>query len=328
MRYPGLKEEYYLADFEPDERVLGELGVEPGRILCVLRTAPSYALYLGGAESALPPRILRRLVEDERTQTVVLACNDEQRRAVRELGLERVLVPERAVDGRSLVAFADLPVSAGGTMNREAAVLGTPVWSIFEGRLGAVDEQLAREGRLRFLSDPSTSSWRRSPRPRGGTGSAAIQACLSVWPFRTRCRTLRGDGQADRARGDDRRPAADVFAYVTDFSRVPEWQATAIEGRLESERMEQGARAFEVRKVLGRELESTLTIVEYADRRGASPRRSRRPLSYRVSSSSSPTTAARRFSSSSKVSPAGSSASTSPWSRSRSATRSRTTSAA
>jgi uncharacterized protein len=59
------------------------------------------------------------------------------------------------VDGRSLVAFADLLVSAGGTMNREAAVLGTPVWSIFEGRLGAVDELLARQGRLRFLADPS-----------------------------------------------------------------------------------------------------------------------------------------------------------------------------
>jgi uncharacterized protein len=63
-------------------------------------------------------------------------------------------VPDRAVDGRSLVAFADVLVSAGGTMNREAAVLGTPVWSIFEGRLGAVDEALAREGRLRFLRSP------------------------------------------------------------------------------------------------------------------------------------------------------------------------------
>ena len=65
------------------------------------------------------------------------------------------MVPDRAVDGRSLVAFADVLVSAGGTMNREAAVLGTPVWSIFEGRLGAVDEMLVNEGRLRFLSDPS-----------------------------------------------------------------------------------------------------------------------------------------------------------------------------
>jgi hypothetical protein len=74
-----------------------------------------------------------------------------------------VFVPDRAVDGRSLVAFADVLVSAGGTMNREAAVLGTPVWSIFEGRLGAVDERLAAEGRLRFLTDPVDLTIERKP---------------------------------------------------------------------------------------------------------------------------------------------------------------------
>jgi predicted glycosyltransferase len=74
-----------------------------------------------------------------------------------------VVVPRRAVDGRSLVALADLLVSAGGTMNREAAVLGTPVWSIFEGRLGAVDELLARQGRLRFLTDPAQLVIARKP---------------------------------------------------------------------------------------------------------------------------------------------------------------------
>jgi uncharacterized protein len=155
IRYPGLKEEYYLADFEPDEAVLRQLGVDPAEPLCVVRTAPSYALYLGGSENELLPRLLRHLSETERAQTVVLARTPEQRQAVSALGLERVIVPERAVDGSSLVAFADALVSAGGTMNREAAVLGTPVWSMFEGRMGAVDEQLAREGRLRFLTDPA-----------------------------------------------------------------------------------------------------------------------------------------------------------------------------
>ena len=155
VQYPGLKEEYYLADFEPDPAVLEALGVERDAILAVVRTAPSYALYLGGSENDLVPAVLRRLASDDRTQTVVLARTPEQRDAIRALGLDRVVVPDRAVDGRSLVAFADLLVSAGGTMNREAAVLGTPVWSIFEGRLGAVDEQLTAEGRLRFLSDPA-----------------------------------------------------------------------------------------------------------------------------------------------------------------------------
>ncbi|MDQ3894035.1 MAG: DUF354 domain-containing protein [Actinomycetota bacterium] len=163
-RYPGLKEEYYLSEFEPDERVLDELAVEREAVLCVVRTAPSYALYLGGAESVLLPRVLRRLAADKRTRTVVLARNEAQRRAIRELAVERVVVPGRAVDGRSLVAFADALVSAGGTMNREAAVLGTPVWSIFEGRLGAVDELLLREGRLRLLRDAAEITVAKKPR--------------------------------------------------------------------------------------------------------------------------------------------------------------------
>lgn len=155
VRYPGLKEEYYMSDFEPDPEVLPALGVDPALPLCVVRTAPSYALYLGGSENPLLPRLLQHLSESEGAQTVVLARTPEQREEIRSLGLERVIVPDRAMDGRSLVALADALVSAGGTMNREAAVLGTPVWSIFEGRLGAVDERLAREGRLRFLSDPA-----------------------------------------------------------------------------------------------------------------------------------------------------------------------------
>ena len=153
VRYPGLKEEYYLAGFEPDESVPGELGVDRERILAIVRTAPSYALYLGGSENDLLPRVLRRLL-DEGAQVVVLARTDEQRRKLRELDAA-LIVPERAVDGRSLAALADLVVSAGGTMIREAAVLGTPVWSIFEGRPGAVDEQLERQGRIRFLRHPA-----------------------------------------------------------------------------------------------------------------------------------------------------------------------------
>jgi uncharacterized protein len=161
--YPGLKEEYYLHDFEPDGRVLEELGIDRDRIMCVVRTAPSYALYLGGSENPLLPRLLRRLSEREGAQTVVLPRTPEQASAIAALGLPGVVVARRAVDARSLVAFADGLVSAGGTMNREAAVLGTPVWSIFEGRLGAVDERLLREGRLRVLEDPEGVNLTRKP---------------------------------------------------------------------------------------------------------------------------------------------------------------------
>ena len=163
VRYPGLKEEYYMADFEPDPAVLEQLGIDRELPLAVVRTAPSYALYLGGSETPLLPQVLEHVVRNEGAQAVVLARTPEQRQAVREQGLERVIVPDRAVDGRSLVAYADVLVSAGGTMNREAAVLGTPVWSIFEGRLGAVDEMLAREGRLKFLKDPAEIKVERKP---------------------------------------------------------------------------------------------------------------------------------------------------------------------
>jgi uncharacterized protein len=153
VRFPGLKEEYYLTSFEPDRTALERLGVPEGEPVCVVRTPPSYALYLGGSENALLPPLLRRL-DGQGCWSVVLTRTTEQRAAVNSLGLERAIAPEHAQDGRSLVALADALVSAGGTMNREAAVLGTPVWSIFEGPLGGVDELLIREGRMKILSDP------------------------------------------------------------------------------------------------------------------------------------------------------------------------------
>jgi uncharacterized protein len=149
-RYAGLKEEYYLADFEPDEAVLGELGLERSRPLVVVRTPPEVSLY-HRFENPLFRRVLDRLAGED-TQTVVLPRTREQREEVSRTG--PFTVPEHAVDAQSLVAFADLVISAGGTMNREAVALGTPVYTTFEGRLGAVDERLLHEGRLRRLTDP------------------------------------------------------------------------------------------------------------------------------------------------------------------------------
>jgi uncharacterized protein len=178
VRYPGLKEEYYLADFAPDASVLSRLGIDAERVVAVVRTAPSYALYLGGSENELLPRVLRRLL-DEDAQVVVLARTDEQRRSLRAFD-PGLVVPERAVDGRSLAALADLVVSAGGTMIREAAMLGTPVWSIFEGRPGAVDEQLAREGRIRFLHDPAELRAERAPANRQRRGRRDVADLLRL----------------------------------------------------------------------------------------------------------------------------------------------------
>jgi len=143
--YAGLKEEYYLADFEPSTAVLDELGIDRSQPLIVVRTPPDVSLY-HRFENPLFTGVLERL---SGTQTVVLPRTAAQRA---ELGA--FIVPERAIDAQSLIAYADLVISAGGTMNREAVALGTPVFTTFEGRLGAVDEGLLREGRMRKLDDP------------------------------------------------------------------------------------------------------------------------------------------------------------------------------
>ena len=178
VRYPGLKEEYYLASFQPNRRVAQELGLDRERVVCVVRTAPSYALYLAGSETELLSKLLRRLAGED-AQTVVLARTAEQRRAVHAISGELV-VPDRAVDGLSLIALADVVVSAGGTMVREAAVLGTPVWSIFEGRVGAVDELLAKEGRLRFLREPDELELAKAPPDRPPRSRRDVSALLEL----------------------------------------------------------------------------------------------------------------------------------------------------
>ena len=146
--YPGLKEEYYLSDFEPDPGIFTALGIDPQKAVAVVRTPPAVSLY-HRFENDVFARVLDRLAD---VQTVVLPRTPEQRAELQEAA--RFIVPERAIDAQSLIAFADVVVSAGGTMNREAVALGTPVYTVFEGRLGAVDERLIAEGRLRRLTDP------------------------------------------------------------------------------------------------------------------------------------------------------------------------------
>jgi uncharacterized protein len=160
LQYPGLKEEYYLYDFEPDPSVLEALDVDGARTLVVVRTPPDVSLY-HRRSNPLFPQMLGFLGRHESTQVVVLPRAPEQRDYVVHLGLPSVIVPEHAVDAQSLIALSDLVVSAGGTMNREAAALGVPVYTTFGGRMGGVDEMLIREGRLRPLTDPRALDLRK-----------------------------------------------------------------------------------------------------------------------------------------------------------------------
>jgi predicted glycosyltransferase len=152
-QYAGLKEEYYLSDFEPHPGVLAELGLDRERILVVVRTPPDVSLY-HRKSNPLFPQVLSFLGNEEPVQAIVLPRTEEQRDYVRSLALPSVIVPDGAVDAQSLIAVSDLVVSAGGTMNREAAALGIPVYTTYGGRLGGVDEALIRSGRLRPLTDP------------------------------------------------------------------------------------------------------------------------------------------------------------------------------
>jgi uncharacterized protein len=144
--YPGLKEEYYLADFEPGPSILTDLGLTRHDPIVVVRTPPAVSLY-HRFENNLFAQVLARL---QTVQAIVLPRTPEQRAELERAG--NFIVPDRAIDAQSLIAFADVVVSAGGTMNREAVALGTPVYTVFEGRLGAVDERLIAEGRLRRLT--------------------------------------------------------------------------------------------------------------------------------------------------------------------------------
>ncbi|HEY8639581.1 MAG TPA: DUF354 domain-containing protein [Solirubrobacterales bacterium] len=172
FRYPGLKEDYYLSDFEPDPAVLDELDLDLDSVIVVLRPPPETSEY--HEENPLHEGVLDRLAAEPDVQAVVIPRTDRQGQAIRgrrapstEHRAPSFVFPDHAIDAQSLIAFADLVVSAGGTMNREAVALGTPVYTTFAGRMGGVDERLISEGRLRVLGDPGEIELRKRDSPPG-----------------------------------------------------------------------------------------------------------------------------------------------------------------
>jgi predicted glycosyltransferase len=165
VSYPGLKEEYYLADFQPDAAVLDELGLDREKVLVVVRPPPETSEY--HARNDVYGEAIRHLAAAPGVQAVVIPRTERQGEEVRAMRTDNLIVPERAIDAQSLIAFADLVVSAGGTMNREAVALGTPVFTTFAGRMGGVDEALIAEGRLRVLDDAAQLPLRKRETPVG-----------------------------------------------------------------------------------------------------------------------------------------------------------------
>jgi predicted glycosyltransferase len=149
--YAGIKEQVSLADFKPDLGVLASLGLDESRPVAVLRPPATMSLYHRGVANELFGSVLDHLLA-QGAQVVLLPRTPAQAREF--AAAEGVTVPDRPVDGPSLVYLADLVVSAGGTMNREAALLGTPTWTTFAGRMGAVDRSLIESGRMQVLERP------------------------------------------------------------------------------------------------------------------------------------------------------------------------------
>jgi predicted glycosyltransferase len=165
FRYPGLKEDYYLADFSPDPAVLEELGLDPEGLIVVVRPPPETSEY--HEENPLYDGVIDRFAGAADARAVVIPRTAEQAERLHARGAPSLVIPDRAIDAQSLIAFADLVVSAGGTMNREAVALGTPVYTIFTGAMGAVDERLIAEGKLRVLEDPYAIELAKREAPTG-----------------------------------------------------------------------------------------------------------------------------------------------------------------
>jgi predicted glycosyltransferase len=162
--YEGLKEEVYLADFESDHDILKRLEL-PGSdslLTVVARTPPSRATY-HHFDNPVFLDALRNLGSRSDVRCVVLLRHPEQREEIESLKLPRCRVLDNAVDSRSLLLSADAFLGGGGTMTREAALLGVPTYTVFAGKPAAADRWLEAQGRLTRLSE-STASPTLSPR--------------------------------------------------------------------------------------------------------------------------------------------------------------------
>lgn len=153
LKYPGLKEDVYVPRFRPDPSLRTELGLGSEDLVVTLRPPATEAHYHNEEAEVLLDAALNLLVEKPEARVILLPRNEKQAKILRRdwakwIKNRKVIIPEQVVDGLNLIWISDLVISGGGTMNREAAALGVPVYSIFRGSIGGVDKYLASSGRL------------------------------------------------------------------------------------------------------------------------------------------------------------------------------------
>lgn len=156
LRYPGLKEDVYVPRFQPDSTLRARLGLRPEEIVVTMRPPATEAHYHNPESEKLFDTAIARLVKMPGVRIVLLPRNEGQEKAARAAWKKwiddtKIVIPNQVLDGLNVIWYSDLVISGGGTMNREAAALGIPVYSVFRGRIGAVDQYLADNGRLILL---------------------------------------------------------------------------------------------------------------------------------------------------------------------------------
>jgi len=156
FHYPGLKEDVYVPNFKPDDGLKKELGIDERDLLVTVRPPATEAHYHNPESDALLFAALNLLTKQHDVRVVLLPRNERQSAALKKqwgdsIASGKIVIPQHVMDGLNLIWNSDLVISGGGTMNREAAALGVPVYSIFRGKIGAVDRYLAANGRLVLL---------------------------------------------------------------------------------------------------------------------------------------------------------------------------------
>lgn len=153
LRYPGIKEDVYVPYFIPDVKIIKELGLVDDKLIVTIRPPAVEAHYHNPKSEIIFEAVIDFLSQKDNVQMVVLPRYQSQEQVIKRKWPElcanqKIIIPDHVFNGLDLMWFSDLVISGGGTMNREAAALGVPVYSIFKGEIGAVDQYLVRQKRL------------------------------------------------------------------------------------------------------------------------------------------------------------------------------------
>lgn len=156
LGYPGIKEDVYLPMFEPDRSLRQRLGIKPDALVVMVRPPATEAHYHNPESEPLLSEALRRFIGCAEARILLLPRNKRQEEQLRsswgaDIASGKIVIPEHVEDGLNLIWNSDLVISGGGTMNREAAAMGVPVYSIFRGKIGGVDRYLVEQGRLTMI---------------------------------------------------------------------------------------------------------------------------------------------------------------------------------